>query len=372
MKIDSAIYHTKAFNSRFFWGDSMTVEEKLAVLTKSIDEVVTLDEAEELLAAGGRPKAYWGVEPSGLFHIGQALVGARKVKELTSLGFDVTILLADWHAFINDKLGGSMENIRACGRFLEDGLKALGVESANVRFVVGSEILDNKEYWEKVLRVSKASTVARIKRAMTIMGRTEEDADADASTLIYPAMQVADIFHLDLDLAIGGMDQRHAHMLARDVAPKLGAKKPVALHWPLLMGLQGGGRMDATESKMSKSDPDTCIFIHDEPDVISAKLKKAFCPAGEAEGNPVLEHAGLVVFPEIGTMDIQRSEKFGGDIRFDSYEELTSAFSKEEVHPMDLKNSVAKHISEILAPVRKYLEEHPENYQKVMQIIGGN
>jgi tyrosyl-tRNA synthetase len=325
----------------------MTPEEKLELLTKGIEEVVTIDDATELLAKGGTPKAYWGIEPSGLFHIGQALVGARKVEELALLGFDVTILLADWHAFINDKL-------------------------ANVKFVVGSDIVDEKDYWEKVIRISKASTVARIKRAMSIMGRTEDEAEADASRLIYPAMQAADIFHMDLDLAIGGMDQRHAHMLARDAAPKLGAKKVVALHWPLLMGLQGGGRMDAAESKMSKSNPDTCIFIHDEPDDILKKLKKAYCPAGEVDQNPVLEHAKLVVFETLGEMQIERPEKYGGDLTFESYEDLSSAFTKGDVHPMDLKTSVANHISEILAPVREYLEKKPENHQSLMRIIGGN
>ena len=129
--------------------------------------------------------------------------------------------------------------------------------------------------------------------------------------------------------------------------------------------------MDAAESKMSKSDPDSCIFVHDEPEMISAKLKKAYCPAGEVEGNPILDHCRLVVFPELGSMDIQQPEKFGGDLHFDSYEELAGAFSRGEVHPMDLKSSVARHISEILAPVREYLKEKPENHQRLIEIIGG-
>jgi len=191
----------------------MDPEEKLSILTGGMDEVVTMDEAGELLNRDGELKAYWGIEPSGLFHIGQALVGPRKVRELADLGFEVTVLLADWHAFINDKLDGTMESIQTCGRYLEDCLKGLGADSPNIKYVVGSDMVDGKDYWEKVIRISKASSVARIKRAMTIMGRSEDEADSDASKLIYPSMQAADIFHLDLDLAIGGMDQRHAHML---------------------------------------------------------------------------------------------------------------------------------------------------------------
>jgi tyrosyl-tRNA synthetase len=350
----------------------MSVDDKYGILTRNMDEVVTEEEAKALLEKGGEPTAYWGIEPSGLFHIGQALVGARKAEDLANLGFKVNILMADWHAFINDKFGGDIESIRTCGKYLEDGLRGLGVKSPNINFILGTELVDGKEYWERVLRISKASSVARIKRAMTIMGRSEDEADADASMLIYPAMQVADIFHMDLDLAIGGMDQRHAHMLARDVAPKLGAKKPVALHWPLLMGLQGVGRMDAAESKMSKSDPDSCIFVHDPPETISDKMNKAFCPAGETQGNPVLDHCRLVVFPELGRMKVERPEKYGGDLEFGTYGELETAFGNGEVHPADLKSSVARHIGEILAQVREHLNKNPENHEKVMRIIGGN
>ena len=234
---------------------------------------------------------------------------------------------------------------------------------------MGSDLVDEKEYWEKVIRISKASSVARIKRAMTIMGRSEDEADSDASKLIYPAMQAADIFCQDLDLAIGGMDQRHAHMLARDVAPKLNYKKPVALHWPLLMGLQGGGRMDAAESKMSKSNPDSAVFLHDKPDIVQAKLKKAFCPQGQTVDNPVLEHARLVIFPEIGHIDIRRPEKFGGDMHFGNFEELSAAFGEGKLHPMDLKSAVASQISEILKPVQKYLDENPSNFNKLRELL---
>lgn len=347
----------------------MNQEEKLGLLTRGITEVITVEEAGELLARGGSPKAYWGIEPSGLFHIGQALIGARKVRDLAELGFDVNILLADWHALINDKLDGTFDSIQTCGRYLEDCLRGLGADSPHIHYVVGSDLVDEKEYWEKVIRISKASSIARIKRAMTIMGRSEDDAEGDASKLIYPSMQAADIFHQDLDLAIGGMDQRHAHMLARDVAPKLGWKKPVALHWPLLMGLQGGGRMDAAESKMSKSNPDSAVFLHDPPEVVAAKLKKAFCPQGQIEDNPVLEHARLVIFPELGKLEVRRPEKFGGDLHFATYEELAAAFGSGKLHPMDLKSAVASGISEILKPVQAHLAAHPSNFNKLKGIV---
>jgi tyrosyl-tRNA synthetase len=353
----------------------MNQEEALALMLRNTEEVVTRDEAVALLARDGPKKAYIGYEPSGLFHIGQGLITSEKVKDLVALGFDVNILLADWHAYINDKLGGNMDDIKACGAYLQDCFLALGVEPQKVHFIYASDMVDSAEYWQKVLTISKASSVSRIKRAMTVMGRKEDEGDQDASKLIYPAMQAADIFHQGLDLALGGMDQRHAHMLARDAADKLGWKKFVALHTPLLASLQGTGRMDSVtadgDGKMSKSKPETCIFLHDSPAEISDKLNKAFCPAKELAGNPVLEHCRLVVFPFSGRLEIKRPEKFGGDVAFGTYDELAEAYAAGKVHPMDLKKAVAASISERLAPVREYFARNPANLEKVKSIVGG-
>ncbi len=345
-------------------------DEKFHKLMGNCAEVVTEDEARALLASDKELISYWGIEPSGLMHVG-GLLAAKKLLDVAELGFKTTVFLADWHAMVNDKFDTNMDHIKVSGDYLRDCLEGLGCVHPNIIYRYGNELVDDPKYWERVLRISKASTVARIKRAMTIMGRSEDEADSDASKLIYPAMQVADIYHLDVDLALGGMDQRHAHMLARDAAEKLGEKKPVALHWPLLMGLQGGGRMDAAEGKMSKSDPNSCIFIHDTPEDIQAKFNKAYCPAGEVDENPVLDHCRLIVFPFVGQMEVKRPEKFGGDLVFESYEDLVVAY-RNGLHPADLKNAVAGHISDILAPAREHLTQNSSNFAKLREIIGEN
>ena len=136
------------------------------------------------------------------------------------------------------------------------------------------------------------------------------------------------------------------------------------------MGLQGGGRMDAAEGKMSKSDPNSCIFIHDEPKTIRKKLNKAFCPQDNVDENPVLDHCRLIIFPFLGKMEIKRPEKFGGDLVFETYEELVEAFASGSVHPADLKGGVADNIAEILAPAREYLNTNSSNFDKLKEIIG--
>ena len=158
-------------------------------------------------------------------------------------------------------------------------------------------------------------------------------------------------------------------MLARDVSKKLGRKPPVAVHTPLLTGLQAGGRMDAIENKMSKSKPDSMISIHDDADSVNKKIKKAYCPEKQIEENPVLEMCKYVIFPELKgeAFLIERPEKFGGNLKFVTYEELEKAFV-DDLHPLDLKNGTANYINKILAPIHEYFEKHPENYNKMKEL----
>ena len=313
----------------------MDAEERYRLVARNAEEIVTKEELEALLATKDSPRAYIGFEPSGLVHLGWALV-ASKIKDLVDADFEVLVFFADWHAYVNDKLGGDIDRIRLCARYMVDAFESLGVPRDRVNYLLASKIMDNTEYWGTLMKVGKVTTLSRIRRAMTIMGRKEDDADLDSSKFLYPLMQVTDIFRLDIDLAYAGMDQRRAHMLAREAAEKLNWKVPVALHTPLLPGLKGFNRMDPLANKMSKSDPDSGILIHDTPEDIGRKISKAFCPP-EAEGNPVLSIARLIIFPRNPVFVIERPEKFGGRLEFNSYEELEETYLAGNLHPMDLK-----------------------------------
>lgn len=338
----------------------MDLESRVRLVTDYAAEVVTLEELSDLFARKAAPRAYIGFEPSGRLHIGNVIT-ANMLRRLQAAGCHITVFLADWHALINDKFGGDLERIRACGAAQREAFLALGLDPAHTEFRWASEFAGDARYWERVVRAAKASSLSRVKRALTIMGRKEDEADLDASKILYPAMQVADIFHMELDIAAGGMDQRKAHMLARDVCDKTGWAKPVAVHTPLLGSLKGGERMDPAESKMSKSDPSSAVTLHDRPPEIERKLQKAFCPKA-AEGNPVLEIYRYLLFEPLagGPLTVKREGKFGGDVSFETYKDLEAAYLGGKVHAGDLKAEAARRIAEISKPVRARFEEHPE------------
>ncbi len=321
----------------------------LEALSRNMEEVVTPDEIKALKSTG--VKAYFGIEPSGLPHIATGFLWAKKMTEVYNQGIETIVFLADWHAMINDKLDGDLEKIRQSGETILKTMKAFGLPDG-VKFVWAKDLVADSDYWKLLLQVAKNSNLSRITRALPIMGRSEEDAEKDFSKFIYPLMQVTDIFYMDLDIAFGGMDQRHAHMLARDIAEKMGKKKVISIHGPLLGSLKGSGRMD-TFKKMSKSDPDSAIFISDSREDVNRKLKGAFCPIGQVEGNPVMDLFKHVVFPYIShDITIHRPPSKGGELQVRTFEELQARFLKNEIHPMDLKAAAADSLNEMIEPGR--------------------
>ena len=326
-------------------------------------EVLTAEEVGALFERSERPRAYIGFEPSGALTVAH-LITARKIRDLADAGCDVTVLLADWHAWINDKLGGDLGRIDAAGRSMQATFEALGADPARVRFRWAHELVGASDYWARVVRVAKATSLARTKRAMSIMGRGEEESSLDSSKLFYPSMQAADIFELPVDLAYGGIDQRRAHVLAREVAHHYGWLVPVAVHTPLLSSLKGGGRMDPVEGlvegKMSKSDPGSSIRIPSSTAEIAARVAAAFCPAKVADGNPVVEAVRFIVLPWEGRLAIDRAPKHGGPVEFASEGEFLSAWTAGGIHPQDLKAAVAAALDRLVAPARAHFERHPE------------
>ncbi|MCS7112810.1 MAG: tyrosine--tRNA ligase [Candidatus Bathyarchaeota archaeon] len=352
----------------------MDVEDKLRLITTGLEEVITESRLRFMLEEGRRLRGYIGVEPSGLFSIGW-LIWAEKFKELVDVGVDMVLLEATWHAWINDKLGGDLGNIRICAEYIEHCLRAIGVDIGRVELVKADSMVGYPDYWALVLKVAKNLSLARVKRAITIMGRRSSEARMDFSKLIYPCMQVADIFYLNLDLCLGGMDQRRAHVLAIEIAEKLGYRKPVALHTPLLIGLSGIGRMDVTSIseedwisvKMSKSKPETCIFIHDDEDTIRSKIRKAYCPPKDVRGNPITEICRLLLFRRDGyRLRVERRNAMYLEI--ESYGELESLYVKGEIHPLDLKEAVAEALAEKLKPIRDYFNRNSSAY-KLLKVL---
>jgi len=345
----------------------MDVTEKVDLIKRPpFEEVVTEEELVELLKTNSKPKHYIGLEISGFLHLGSLLTTGYKINDFIKAGVDCTVFLADWHTIINEKLGGDEENISKVSEYYKEAFETV---CPGVHVKMGSELYaeeQSKGYWRDLIRFTKHMSLARTMRTLTIMGRSEKEEKIDLAKLLYPPMQALDIHYLDVDIAHAGMDQRKIHMLVRDNFPKMGWKVPVAVHHKLLPGLTKPGEQDVSHiqlnsgdallkndggkiilNKMSKTNPNSTIFIHDSPDEIRTKIKKAWCEEGNIENNPLLEISKQILFHDYDEVRVERPEKFGGNVSFSKYEELELAFVKKELHPTDLKQTVA----ELLVPI---------------------
>ena len=314
--------------------------DKLELAMRNTEEIVTVDELKGLLELPRRPRAYVGYETSGKVHLGHMLT-ANKLLDLQRAGFDVVVLLADLHAFLNEK--GTLEEVRQIADYNRDCFMALGLDPERTEFVYGTDYQLKPDYMLKILQMARNTTLNRARRSMDEVSRSAENPMV--SQMIYPLMQAIDIADLHIDLAVGGIDQRKIHMLAREELPRLGLPAPVCMHTPLIPGLNG--------EKMSSSKGNNIAV--DEPAAdVEKKIKSAFCPAKEVENNPVLAICKYHVFPRLEEgMTVRRPKKFGGDVHYENYEALEADFVSGAMHPMDLKKACADSMNQILAPVRE-------------------
>jgi tyrosyl-tRNA synthetase len=356
---------------------------RAGLVERHLAELLTHDELIALLEGGQRLRHYIGYEISGRVHLGGGLVAMAKVRDFQEAGVDCTVLLADWHTWINDKLGGDRDRIRRLsfsyyGEAMKASLLCVGGDPGALRLTLASDVYADpaRDYWATVIEVAKHTSVARMQRSITILGRSEGEQH-DFAKLIYPAMQAADIFALGVHIAQAGMDQRKAHVVARDVATKIRvnalrdaagtAIKPLAAHHPILPGLLKPDRWPVPPEqraevlaamKMSKSKPRSAVFVHDSPDQIRAKLRGAFCPPGEVELNPVIDWIEQLCFGlGDGELRVERRPENGGPITFSSIEEVREAYTTGALHPMDAKAALADRLIDRLEPARRHFAE---------------
>ncbi len=360
----------------------MDVTEKVDLIEKPpTEEIVTKEELIELFKTNSSPKHYIGIEISGFLHLGSLITTGFKINDFLKAGVNCTVFLADWHTVINEKLAGDWDVIKKVSKYYSDGFKLV---CPGVNVVLGSDLYDSRnEYWSELVRFTKHMSLARTMRTLTIMGRSEKEEKIDLAKLLYPPMQALDIHSLDLDIVHAGTDQRKIHMLVRDLFPKMKWKVPVAVHHSLLPGLgkkiiatineSMGDKEGHTESsvryKMKKSDPKSGIFIHDSDEEIKSKVDKVWCEEGIIEQNSLLEICRQIVFPKFEKIDVERPQKFGGNISFSGYLDLKDEFKAKKIHPMDLKKAVSNYLIQIISPIREKIKLEQELYEVIKNTV---
>jgi tyrosyl-tRNA synthetase len=333
-------------------------------------EIVPDNGLQELFETNDRPKHYIGLELSGFLHLGSLLSTGFKINDFIKADVDCTVFLADWHTLINDKLGGDEQKISMVTKYYK---KAFEIVCPGVHVVLGSELYKKlgNDYWANLIQFTKYTSLARIKKTLTIMGRSEDDQKIDLAKMLYPPMQAIDIRSLDVDIAHAGIDQRKIHMLVRDIFPKLKWKVPVSMHHRILPSLTQSrtvesGMINDKLTKMSKSNPKSGIFMNDNDQEIVKKINKAWCEPEKVYDTPLIDIIEQIIFHEFKEITIETYKDSDKDLSYKNFKEFLHDVELGKIHPGDLKQAVSKYLIKIISPIRNELNLDP-NLESVIR-----
>jgi tyrosyl-tRNA synthetase len=325
----------------------MDAEKKFELIKKNTAEIIEERELMQLLETKKEPVAYIGLATTGKIHAGY-LVPALKIKDFTEAGFKFKILLADLHAHLDDQKA-PVELLEKRTKYYKETisavLEAIGCNTKKIEFVTGRSYQLKPEYTMDVYRLASLNTFDRCKRAAAGVVRFGENPKL--SGFIYPILQALDEEYLGVDVQYGGTDQRKILMFARENLPRIGYKPRIEIMTPMIAGLKG--------TKMSSSEETSKIDLLDSEETIHKKISKANCPIAKEE-NGILETAKHIIFAHKKEINIQRPEKYGGNKKYEKYDELEKEFLSGKLHPMDLKNAIANELNEMLEKVRQKMK----------------
>ncbi len=332
----------------------MDVKKRAELIKRGSEDIITEEDLLRLVKEKKQIKAYWGTAPTGPFHMGH-LASLGKIFDMQKAGVKTKILLADIHAALDD-LKAPWDQIKERAKYYQKCIELSFPWDENPEFVIGSSFQLDKNYMLDVFKIATLATVPRATRAASEVTRMK---NPKVSELIYPVMQALDEEYLGVDMQLGGIDQRHIMAFAREYLPKIGYRSRVEVMNPLMASLKGPG------TKMSASIPGSHIKVYDSEKQIKEKIKSSYCPVGNLIENPITQLCQYIIFPVKGKLDIKRPEKFGGDITFDSFSELSKVYTDKKVHPLDLKNAVAYALVDIFKKAREYFEKNKDELKKL-------
>jgi len=325
---------------------NLSFEEKLELVKKNTEEIVTEEELKKLLKTKKNPVVYWGTAVTGKPSFAY-FFPLLKLGDFIKAGFKVKVLLADLHGALDGTPWNILEHrTEYYKEALKEIFRVIGLDINKIEFVIGSEFQLKPEYNYDVLKLASLNSVHDCRKAAAEVVKSHDNPKL--GSLVYPIMQALDEEYLKADAQFGGLDQRKIFMFARENLPKIMYDRRVEIMSPMIPGLIG--------EKMSSSDPKSKIDLCDDEKLIREKINKAYCEEGNPDNGIMAMLRYIILEIKLNKNEkflVEREDKYGGDLEYSNYEEIEQDFLKRNLHPMDLKNSVAREITSILSKINK-------------------
>ena len=162
-------------------------------------------------------------------------------------------------------------------------LIAAGLNPEKCVIFIQSEV---KEHTELCWLLNTITPLGELERMTQYKDKSGQFKDSiNAGLLNYPILQAADILLYQVDSVPVGEDQKQHLELTKNLARKFNQKYGKTFNVPEPLMLETGAKIMSLQNpkkKMSKSQPETCLFLFDEPDVIKKKIMSAVTDTGKA------------------------------------------------------------------------------------------
>lgn len=236
----------------------VTIDEKIAVLKRRCERIVSEDELRRRLAkseADGRPlRIKFGMDPTAPdVHLGHA-VSLKIVRQFQEWGHKAVLIVGDYTARVGDPSGRnelrpvlSGEEIDANAKtYVAQVGKVLLMDDAHLELRYNSEWLSKMSMID-VIKLLGRKTVAQILAREDFAKRYASQTDIYLHELFYPLLQGWDSVCVEADLEMGGNDQLFNNLVGRELQEKVGKPGQMVMVTPLLVGTDGAMKMSKSK-----------------------------------------------------------------------------------------------------------------------------
>lgn len=202
-------------------------------------------------------------------HLGHTVV-MRKLKQYQDAGHNIVLIIGDATAMIGDPSGKSETRKSLTKEEVDRNAETYLNQMNQVLDISKAEVVHNSEWlhslnFEQMLQLAAKSTVAQMLARDDFSKRYNEGKPISVHEFFYPLMQAYDSVIVKADIELGGTDQRFNVLLGREIQAAYGASLQIVQLLPLLEGTDG-------VVKMSKTYPDHCISLTDNPKNMYGKV----------------------------------------------------------------------------------------------------
>lgn len=294
-----------------------------------------------------------GIQPSGRLHIGNFLGALSNFTELQNGdSYDCFFTLVDYHSITENY---EPKEKREMTLDLLANFLAAGLDSKKSTIFLQSQV---PEHTELAWIFNCITPVAELERMTQYKDKSQKQTtNINMGLFGYPILMAADILIYKATHVPVGIDQKQHLELTNTIVHKFNNRfgeafseiKPLWTNFPKVMDLK------RPENKMSKSEPDGCLFLDDEPEEIHRKLKKAVTASETGKKSPGEENL-MALLAHFGKND--EAKHF-----IEQQRNATLKYS-------ELKETLAKDIAEYFAEFREKKKELLSKPDYLAQVLG--